>query len=182
MKSLVVLALLTGEALAEDPPEIPRNLVATDLMFVLPVDNYADDADLGIGFLGRGERRMGDKLSLVARLGPVFHKSNIQGGSLLMLTALGGMRYDLDPNRRSGTFFSMAIGVNHVRFAVEEGGVRASDSSTSLCLDMGGGFQVRSVQVRGTIFYTPHIGASRDGDTTSYLGLAFAIGYDIVAK
>lgn len=174
------MALLAGVAHADDPP--PKYLAATDIMLVLPVDKYADDADLGIGFLGRGERRMGDKLSLTVRAGPVVHKSAVEGGSLLMLLALAGMRYDLDPNRRSGTFFTMALGVNHVRYAIEQGGVRLSDSSTSLSVDIGGGFQIRSVQVRGTIFYTPQIGASRDGDSTSYLGLGLAIGYDIVVK
>jgi len=110
------------------------------------------------------------------------HRVLIGTQSLLMLLALAGMRYDLDPNRRNGTFFTMAIGVNHVRASVEGMGVKESDSSTSLTLDIGGGFQAGPVQMRGTIFYTPHIGASREGDTTSYLGLAVAFGYDIVVK
>jgi len=80
--------------------------------------------------------------------------------SLLMLMALAGMRYDLDPDAANGTFFSMAIGV----------------------LDLGGGFQIGKVQVRGSLFYTPHVGASFGGDAVSFLGLALSLGYDFAVR
>jgi hypothetical protein len=151
-------------------------------MFVLPVDEYDDSADVGLGVIGRYDHRVGDKLILTARLGPVFHNSAIEGGSLLMLTALGGIRYDLDPRRRTGTFFTTTIGVNHVRQGIDAMGVELDDSSTSFCVDIGGGFQAGPIQFRGTIFYTPHVGASLGGDATNYLGLALTLGYDIVAR
>ncbi len=176
------LAAAEGTSAPPPPPPLPKTTVAIDAMFVLPLDKYADDADAGIGALGRYERRMGDKLSLTARGGALLHIAAVDGGSLLMLLALGGLRYDLDPNKRNGTFFSAVLGVNHVRFALDSMGVRVSDSSTSFAIDVGGGFQVRSVQIRGSIFYTPHVGASLNGDTTSYLGLSLTFGYDIVVR
>ena len=173
-----MLVLVSGIASA-DPP---KHVVAVDLMFVVPVDEYGDVADAGFGTIGRYDHRMGDKLILTGRIGPVFHSSAIGGGHLFMLTALGGMRYDLDPNKRSGTFFTTTLGVNHVRQSVETMNVRLSDSSTSFCLDIGGGFQAGPIQFRGTIFYTPHVGASATGDTANYLGLALTLGYDIVTR
>lgn len=147
-------------------------------MFVLPVDSYGDDADVGIGALARYEFKMGSKLALTARTGPVIHKANLEGHSLFMWVALAGMRYNLDPDQNNGTFFSMALGMNYVRVAFESMGVRASDSEPELTLDIGGGFQVSKVQIRGSIFYTPHVGASFGGDAVSYLGLALTFGYD----
>lgn len=182
VRPLVVLLLVTGVASAEPaPPAPPKQMVAVDLMFVLPVDEYGDVADLGFGTIGRYDHRIGDKLILTGRAGPVFHKAQFET-RLFMLTALAGMRYDLDPNRRSGTFFTWTLGVNHVREAVESMNVKLSDSSTSFCIDIGGGFQAGPVQFRGTIFYTPHVGASLGGDRTNYLGLALTLGYDIVAR
>ncbi len=183
MWPIVVALGVAGPARADQvAKELPKDRVGFDGMFVLPVDTYGDDADAGIGGLIRYERRMGSKLYLTARGGPLFHAASVDGHSLTMLLALVGMRYNLDPDRESGTFFSMAIGVNYVRISAEGMGVKVSDSEPELTLDIGGGFQVHRVQVRGSIFYTPHVGASFGGDSVSYLGLGITIGYDFVVR
>jgi hypothetical protein len=151
-------------------------------MFVAPVDAYGDDADGGIGALIRYEYRAGSKLSLTARSGPLLHVADRDGQSLFMFLALAGMRYNLDPDQETGTFFSMAIGMNIVRVAFESMGVKASDTEAELTLDIGGGFQVSRFQIRGSIFYTPHVGASFGGDAVSYLGLALTFGVDFAVK
>lgn len=180
----IVIALsVAGSARAEPPKkDLPKDRVGFDGLFVLPVDSYGDDADGGIGGLVRYERRMGSKLYLTARGGPLFHAAAVDGHSLFMLIALAGMRYNLDPDQESGTFFSMAVGMNYVRIKAEGMGVEASDAEPELTLDIGGGFQVSRVQVRGSIFYTPHVGASFGGDSVSYLGMAVTIGYDFVVR
>ncbi len=175
----IVVVGVTSVAHAE---ELPKDRVAADAIFVLPVDDYADDADGGFGALIRYERRMGSKLYLAARGGPLFHASATDGHHLTMLLAFAGMRYNLDPDAASGTFFTMAIGVNHVRTSAEGMGVEASDSETELTLDIGGGFQAKRLQVRGSIFYTPHVGASFGGDSVSYLGMAVTLGYDFALR
>ncbi len=181
---VVVALLVTASSARADkaPNELPKDRVGFDAMFVLPVDTYGDDADGGIGGLVRYERRMGSKLYLNARGGPLFHAASVDGQGLFMLLALVGMRYNLDPDQASGTFFSMAIGMNYVRISAEGMGVKASDAEPELTLDIGGGFQVSRVQVRGSIFYTPHVGASFGGDSVSYLGMAVTIGYDFVVR
>ena len=180
---VVALSCLAASARADQAPkELPKDRVGFDGMFVLPVDTYGEDADAGIGGLVRYERRIGSKLHLTARGGPLFHAASTNGHSLTMLLALVGMRYNLDPDRESGTFFSMAIGMNYVRISAEGEGVKATDAEPELTLDIGGGFQVRRVQVRGSIFFTPHVGASFGGDSVSYLGMAVTIGYDFVVR
>jgi hypothetical protein len=181
---IVVVALgLAGQAYADEPvKELPKDRLGIDALYVLPTDDYGAEADAGLGALVRYERRVGSKLHLAARGGPLFHVSNIDGHSLTMLLAFAGMRYNLDPDVASGTFFTMAIGFNYVRSGASAGGVEVSDSEPEIALDLGVGFQVKTVQVRGSLFYTPHVGASFSGDTTSYLGLALTIGYDFVVR
>jgi hypothetical protein len=182
MRALLVLAVcaVAGPAAADEP--LPRHRWAADAMVVLPVDTYGDDADVGFGALARYEYRMGSKLHLTARSGPLLHKANVDGHSLFMFLAMAGMRYNLDPDQQSGTFFTMALGLNYVRVAFEGQGVRVTDSEPELALDIGGGFQVRRLQIRGSIFYTPHVGASFGGDAVSYLGMALTVGYDFSVK
>ncbi len=181
---IVVVALcLAGQAYAEEPAkELPKDRLGIDALYVLPTDDYGAEADAGLGALVRYERRVGSKLYLAARGGPLFHLSNIDGHSLTMLLAFAGMRYNLDPDVASGTFFTMAIGFNYVRSKASGMGVEVSDSEPELSLDLGAGFQVRKVQVRGSLFYTPHVGASFSGNDTSYLGLALSIGYDFIVR
>ncbi|MBA2540834.1 MAG: hypothetical protein H0V17_14440 [Deltaproteobacteria bacterium] len=175
---IALVCAVPAIAHADDTRPLPKHRWAADAMFVLPVDRYAEDADGGIGALARYEYRIGSKLSLTARGGPLFHLTDRDGSSLFMFLALAGMRYNLDPDQESGTFFSMAIGMNYVRVAFEAMGVKASDSEPELTLDIGGGFQVSRFQIRASVFYTPHVGASFAGDAVSYLGLALTFGYD----
>lgn len=181
---VVVLGLANRVAAADEPapPPLPKDRVGVDAAFVLPVDAYGDEADVGFGALVRYERRMGSKLYLAARGGPLFHATNVEGHGLTMAVMFAGMRYNLDPDRASSTFFTMAIGMNLVHATASAGGVSSSATEPEISLDIGGGFQVRQVQVRASIFYTPHVGASFTGDRTSYLGMALAIGYDFLAR
>jgi hypothetical protein len=177
------LSLVSGTVAADsDPPPLKKQILGGDLMFVKPVDNYGDDASFGLGVLFRYERRMGSKLSLIARGGPVFHDSAVDGQSVFMFLALGGMRLNIDADRRNGSFFDAVVGMNFVRVAVNSVGVKASDSEPELTLDFGGGYQFGRFQVRGSLFYTPHVGASFGGNATSYLGLTATIGFDFSAK
>jgi hypothetical protein len=181
--ALGLAGLLAAEAAhADDPPPPKKQIVGADSVFVKPVDNYRDDASLGISVFARYERRMGSKLSLIARGGPLFHDSAVDGQSVFMFVALAGMRLDLEPDRRSGSFFDASLGLNFVRIAVDSMGVKASDSEPELALDLGGGYQFGRFQVRGSIFYTPHVGASFSGDSTSYLGLTLNFGFDFWGK
>jgi hypothetical protein len=176
------ILLLAGAPAFADPKPLPKDRVGVDASFVLPVDEYGDEADGGIGALVRYERRLGSQLLLAARGGPLFHAMNVDGHSLTMLLAFAGMRYNLEPDQESSSFFTMAIGVNYVRAGAKGMGVDVSDSEPELTLDIGGGFQVRKVQVRGSIFYTPHVGASFGGNDVSYLGLGLTIGYDVLTR
>ncbi len=188
MRGLIVVVIAAAwsgraPAFADEPvKELPKDRLGIDALYVLPTDAYGDEADAGLGVLVRYERRMGSKLHLAARGGPLFHVSNIDGHSLTMLLAFAGMRYNLDPDVASGTFFTMAIGFNYVRSKASGMGVEVSDSEPELSLDLGAGFQVKKVQVRGSLFYTPHVGASFSGNDTSYLGLALTVGYDVVVR
>ncbi len=180
---VVVAARSAGPAVADEPvKELPKDRLGIDALYVLPTDDYSGEVDAGLGVLVRYERRVGSKLHLAARGGPLFHVSNIDGHSLTMLLAFAGMRYNLDPDVASGTFFTMAIGFNYVRSKASGMGVEVTDSEPELSLDLGVGFQVNTVQIRGSLFYTPHVGASFSGNDTSYLGLALSIGYDFVVR
>lgn len=180
--SIFVALCVASTAAAEEPKPLPKDRLGVDALWVIPVDDYGAEADAGLGALVRYERRMGSKLYLAARGGPLFHVANIDGHSLTMLLAFAGMRYNLDPDVASGTFFTMAIGFNYVREKASAMGVEVSDSEPELTLDLGAGFQVKKVQVRGSLFYTPHVGASFAGNDTSYLGLALTLGYDFVVR
>lgn len=186
MRGLIVVVVAMGAggpAFADEPVKaLPKDRLGIDALYVLPTDDYAAEADAGLGVLVRYERRVGSKLHLAARGGPLFHVSNIDGHSLTMLLAFAGMRYNLDPDVASGTFFTMAIGFNYARSKASGMGVEVSDSEPELSLDLGVGFQIRKVQVRGSLFYTPHVGASFSGNETSYLGLALTVGYDFVVR
>lgn len=185
MNRIAALAVVLAAPVARaDDPQKPlaRQIIGADALFVKPVANYGDDASVGIGALVRYERRMGSKLSIIARGGPLFHDATVDGQSVFMFLALAGMRLDIEPDRRAGSFFDAAIGVNFVRVAVDSAGVKASDSEPELTLDFGGGYQIGRFQLRGSIFYTPHVGASFGGDATSYLGLTATLGFDFSAK
>ena len=181
----LVLAACVGVASvarADDEMPVAKLKVAADAMFVFPVDKYADDADAGFGGFGRIERRLGDKMWVTGRAGGLFHATDLDGASLVMLMAHAGLRYDLDATRENGPFFHVLIGVNHVRLSVDAMGVSLNDSSTSLSFDWGGGFQAGPVQFRGSVLYTSSVTASVGGDRTNYIGLALTLGYDFVAR
>lgn len=180
--ALVLVVCLTSPAFADPATPLPRHRWAADGLFVVPLDTYGEDADFGLGLLGRYEYRMGSKLHLTGRAGPVLHDASRDGHGLFMFLAMAGMRYNLDPDQETGTFFTMAFGLNYVRVSAAAMGVRATDAEPELAIDLGGGFQFRRVQVRGTVFYTPHVGASFGGDAVSYLGLALTLGYDFAVR
>ena len=182
MNRAVALLLVTTSTSHADEPKLAKQILGGDAVFVLPVDNYGDDASLGVGALFRYERRVGSKLSILGRGGPLFHDSPVDGQSVFMFLALAGMRMNIDADRRNGPFFDAAIGLNYVRLAVNSAGVKASDSEVELTLDFGGGIQLGRFQVRGSIFYTPHVGASFGGNATSYLGLTASLGFDFSSK
>lgn len=181
---LVTLLLLAAHtAHADEPVKLPpKQILGGDVMLVKPVDNYGDDASFGLAPLFRYERRMGGKVSLIGRGGPVFHDATVDGQSLFMFLAVVGMRIDIEADRRGGSFFDAAIGMNFVRVAVDSVGVKASDSEPELTLDFGGGYQFGRFQIRGSLFYTPHVGASFGGDSNSYLGLTLSLGFDFSSK
>jgi hypothetical protein len=209
--SHVVIASLgmTGLALAQPPPPPPpsppslsppsagpaapqvaapapasRNRLGADLAFVLPLGDYAENVDAAFGLFGRLEVGLGPQLFATGRLGFLYNvlEASLPGSdiSLTMIPVYGGIRYDLEPTG-AGFFFLGEAGLNIIRSSVSFMGDELSETDTKLSLNVGAGFQAGAFSVKGTLFFTPLGGGSDTGESTNWLGLMAALGFDFIA-
>jgi hypothetical protein len=175
MKTILAFALLTftsttafaDEALLATAP--PAKTLGVDAMAVVPVGNYANAANLGIGALGRLEVPAGPGY-VTGRTGVIFHamKSSVDA-SLTLVPIYAGYRYPLGAG---GGYLAGELGVTIAFGSVETqfGSMSASDSEIGATLMAG--LRRGALDFRAGLF-TP--------DLDDAVGLLASAGYDFAA-
>jgi hypothetical protein len=167
----ILFALSTStSALAQDAQlqtEVqPRNRVGIDAAFVLPLDDYAELADFGVGALARWEFEATKEISVGARAGYVHHFGDYSGG---IAPIHATFRYRIgEPG--AAPYLRAELGVTIVWATVETGLGNVSDSDSNLSAALGGGYELGIVDI-GAALILP--------DLDDAFGLMVTVGADL---
>jgi hypothetical protein len=145
--------------------------IGADVMAVLPLSDYADAVDFGVGALARFEFGLNDMMSITARAGLLYHIGGPVADAeltFLIVPIMGGIKYKIGT---SGLFAAGEAGLAYTRLSGDGG----SESETNLGLNLGVGYQMDKLQFRGEVFI-PDI-----GEIDSALGIMVNAGYDFAA-
>lgn len=155
------------EAITASAP--PKKTVGADAMAVLPVGDYADVVDAGIGLLARLEIPAGPGF-VTGRIGVIFHavKPEIDA-SLTFIPIYGGYRY---PIGTGGVYVAGELGLTLAYASVDTQFGTMSDSDTEIGLALMGGWRSGALDLRAGLF-TP--------DADDAVGLVASAGYDFAA-
>lgn len=175
MKTILALALVTvtsttalaDEALLATAP--PPKTLGLDAMAVVPIGDYGNAANVGIGALGRLEVPAGPGF-VTGRAGVIFHAMNSRvDASLTFVPIYAGYRY---PVGTGGGYLAGELGVTIAFGTVDTqfGSMSASDSE--LGATFMAGLRRGSLDLRAGLF-TP--------DLDDAFGLLASAGYDFAA-
>lgn len=170
--TLVLLATVTpalaDEAIATQTTVRPRTL-GVDAMAVMPVGDYGDAANAGIGVLGRLEVPAGPGF-VTGRAGVIFHSmsSNVDG-SLTLIPIYAGYRY---PFGTSGAYVAGEIGLTLGYMSVDTPFGSMSDSDSEIGLSAMAGWRRGTLDLRAGLFAP---------DTDDLLAFVASAGYDFAA-
>ena len=175
MKTLLACSLvavtsttaLADQAIVAAAP--PPKTIGIDAMAVVPVGDYANAANLGIGALGRLEVPAGAGF-VTGRAGVIFHsmKADVDA-SLTLVPLYAGYRY---PVGTSGAYLAGELGITLAfgRVDTQFGEMSASDSELGATLMAG--VRKGALDFRAGLF-TP--------DLDDAFGLLASAGYDFAA-
>lgn len=161
MKLIAFVFVLLASSTAIAQPRGGGNTFGGDLAIVLPLDDYGDFADFGIGPLLRIEVPAGPGY-FTGRTGFLWHATDAEDFTFLIFPIYAGYRY---PVGGSGGYLAGELGLS-ILYADSDFG---SDSETELGMTLGGGLRKGAFDIRGALFL-PDVGDA--------LGLMFSVGYD----
>jgi hypothetical protein len=167
LTSLVAATATADEALHAAAP--PQKTLGVDAMAVLPVGDYADAVNVGIGVLGRFEAPAGPGF-ITGRAGVIFHSMNTNAdASLTFVPLYAGYRY---PISTGGMYLAGEIGLTLAFGSVETqfGEMSASDSEVGFTLMAG--WRKKAIDFRAGLFVP---------DADDAIGLVASAGYDFAA-
>jgi hypothetical protein len=149
-----LLALTASSAHAQDAeivapaPKATSIRIGADAAFVLPVGDYADLADFGVGALARIEFDATPELAIGGRFGYVWHASDFDLG-LVPIHATA--RYRFGP-AGAAPFVRAELGVTVAWVTAETAFGNASDSDTNLSAAFGGGYEAGAFDIGLSLF------------------------------
>lgn len=144
--SLLLISALSSVAAAD--AAINALSVEGDVIVGLPLGDFGDVSSLGIGALIGVNFRLQEKLVVTGRAGYMQFLTDIDGLSLSGIPLWGGVKYYPSASG-SGVFASGEAGITMMRSSFELGGASASDSESNLSLNLGGGFDMGKITLRG---------------------------------
>lgn len=159
---------LADEAIATQATVRPKTL-GIDAMAVMPVGDYGDAANAGLGVLGRVEVPAGPGF-VTGRAGVIFHSmdSNFDG-SLILIPVYGGYR---QPIGTSGAYVAGELGLTLAYASVDTPLGHMSDSDTEVGLSLMAGLRKGPLDLRAGLFAP---------DTDDLLAFVASAGYDFAA-
>jgi hypothetical protein len=145
----------------------PRNRIGIDAAFLLPLGDYAEAADFGIGALARWEMEVTKELSFGARAGYIHVAASELSGGLVPIHGTARYRFGAPG---AAPYLHGEIGLTVAWASVETPFGNASDSESRLSAAFGGGYELGIVDL-GVALYLPDI----DEDVT----VLFTAGVDL---
>ena len=147
-RAVYALAVVSGVAIADDaavaPPPPKRTTISADLTLGLPLGDYADQADIGVGGLLRVAYAATPEVEVTLRFGYLWHKTNSNVIGLGMVPVLLGGTYAFG----NGPFAYGEVGIDMIRVSTEYMGISVTDGETYLSFGVGGGYAVGKLQAR----------------------------------
>ncbi len=163
--------------------------VGADVMFVLPLGDFADASGPQIGAVARVGYRVMPALELTGRVGYLHGLSKEQSFSVLGTTItsktsisnipiwVGARYFFMQPT--SGLYGAAEIGANMLSAKAEVGGQSSSsDTETRFGFNVGAGYVISEslpIDIRAQFMHHNLLG-TEDGEK-SMLGLGFSVGY-----
>jgi len=145
----------------------PAKTLGVDAMAVMPVGDYGDVANVGIGALGRIEIPVGSGF-VTGRAGIIFHTMKLDG-SLTMIPLYGGYRH---PIGTGGAYIAGELGMTIGYLSTDTPFGQMSDSDTEVGFSLMGGLRRGALDFRAGLF---------SPDTDDLIGLVASAGYDFAA-
>lgn len=147
----------------------PPKTLGVDAMAVMPVGDYGDAANLGIGILGRVEIPVGSGF-VTGRGGIIFHSMKTDAdASLMMIPLYGGYR---QPIGTSGAYVAGELGLTLGYASVDTPYGHMSDSDAEIGISLMGGLRRGALDLRAGLFAP---------DTDDLLAFVASAGYDFAA-
>ena len=170
--TLVLLATSTP-VLADDALGVraatPAKTIGLDAMAVMPVGDYGDVANLGMGVLGRLEVPAGTGF-VTGRAGVIFHVMNADvDASLTLIPLYAGYR---QPFGGGGAYVAGELGLTLGYATVDTPFGSMSDSDSELGFSLMAGLRRGALDLRAGLFAP---------DLDDALGLVASAGYDFAA-
>jgi hypothetical protein len=156
-------------------------IIGADVVGILPLGDYSDLVDFGIGAVGRFEFGLTDEITLTGRVGYIYHLGAPDGFTFSMIPVLAGGTYKIGP---SGLSVFAELGITNIRTSIDFMGVSGSDSTTKFSIGGGVGYQQGKIHARAG-FFMPGSEDSSNGmggtTTTTLYGILASVGYDFLA-
>lgn len=174
--SLSISALIENSAHAEDAEAVakPGTISFGASAFAgLPVGDFADFADAGLGVTADARYLINDKLDASARAGFVYYLIDVDGLNFYEIPLWLGARYYL--GSRDGIYVGGDLAINHFVASTDDNGFggSSSDSNTELGANLVGGLSQGSLRIEGGVY----IGDIGESGKTMMLGASIGTSF-----
>lgn len=124
-----------------------RTAITVQGAFGLPLGDFGDAADMGLGALVGIEHRLGTQFSIAARTGLIYFVTEFDGFTLMDFPLWVGGKFHFRPGARGG-FVRGDLGFN-ILYADIDG--LDSDTETELGINLGGGWEFGKFSLEGML-------------------------------
>ena len=136
------LSLFLGMNLLSSVGEAHADSIAVEPNLVVPFGDFAKLSKLGFGGTGTLNFPLNDALIGTGRGGFIFHLTEVDNTSYLVVPLLGGVKYAFSPG--SPFYAAGELGLNYMRFSNGFG----SGSDTTIGFTAGVGYKLSSADLR----------------------------------
>jgi hypothetical protein len=144
--------------------------IGVDVVGVLPLSDYGDAADFGIGALARFEYGLKPNIAITARAGLIYNLAKDPISTFLLIPVHVGGKYSIGT---SGLFVQGELGITHARVSIDIAGATADDNNTKFSFEAGAGYQKGKLSARAGFYYVATDNALQ--------GIMASVGYDFAA-
>ncbi len=139
-------------------------VLGVDAVFVLPLSDYADGSNAGIGALGRFELGLNPMLAITFRAGLIYNLAKDGIDTFLLIPVHAGAKYMIGT---SGLFAQAELGVTHYR--ISPGDI----AETKFSFEAGAGFQRGQLSARAGFYYI--------AEDPALQGIMASVGFDFAS-
>jgi len=156
----------TTDPAAAAPASGKTKTLGADAVVVIPLGDYADAANAGIGAMGRFEFGLNPALAITARAGLIYNLAKEGIDTFLMIPVHAGGKYSIGT---SGLFVQAELGITHSRISTAAGDA----NKTKFSFEGGAGFQKGKLNARAGFYYV--------ATDPALQGIMASVGFDFVA-